>query len=340
MHLCLGLRPDPETGEFAAEDLAYAKQLGVDHAQIRTEWMLEPTKKGPVPRERLLRCREQLEAAGIALAVVLLPQGRDTQYWQARLGAPGRDQEIEDVCESLRAISEAGVPVVEWTWSIPDVWGNIKGKTNWGRGGAGVRAFDYDLVEKAGPVTPSEAVSAEEMWDRLGYFMQRVMPVAEECGLRMALHPHDPPTPFLRGEARVLGSIEGLKRFVEMVPSPANGLNFCQGTIAEMEADVIAAIRYFGERDKINHVHFRDISGTTFSFRETFVDNGDTNMVAAMQAYREIGYRYCMMPDHTPRVAGDSGYGHTGRAYALGYIRALMQATDTTAEPAEGGASQ
>ncbi len=326
MHLCLGLRPDTETGLFAPDDLTYAKQLGVTHAQFRTEWMLAPSKKGAIPRDKLGRCCEQLDAAGLVAGVALLPQGRDTQYWEARLGTPGRDQEIDDVCESLRNIAEVGISVVEWTWSIPDVWGSIPGGRTVGRGGARVRSFDYDLVEKAGPVTPEEAVDADQMWERLSYFMQRVIPVAEECGLRMALHPHDPPTPFLRGEARILGNVEGLKKFIELVPSPANGLNFCQGTVAEMQADVIETIRYFGERDKINHVHFRDITGTTFSFNETFVDDGDTDMVAAMRAYHEVGYRYAMMPDHTPRIAGDTSYGHIGRGFALGYIRGLMDA--------------
>jgi len=328
MHLCLGLRPNPETGQFAPDDLAYATQLGVNHTQIRTEWMLEPTKKGPIPSDALARCRDQLDAAGIALAVVLLPQGRDTQYWEARLGTPGREREVEDVCESLRVIADMGVPVVEWTWSIPDVWGSITGNTDWGRGGARVRAFDYDLVEKAGPVTPAEAVSAEEMWERVGWFLERIVPVAEEVGVRLALHPHDPPTPFLRGEARVLGTLEGLRRLIELQPSPANGLNFCQGTVAEMGVDVIEAIRWFGERDRINHVHFRNVKGAVPSFEESFIDDGDTDMVAAMRAYRDTGYRYAMMPDHTPRIAGDSSYGHIGRAFALGYMRALMQALD------------
>ena len=328
MHLCLGLRPDPDTGLFAPDDLAYARQLGVTHAQFRTEWMLEPTKKGPIPQDKLQRCCDQLHAEGLAAAVALLPQGRETQYWEARLGTPGRDREIDDVCESLRNIGAAGVPVVEWTWSIPDVYGSVPGGNNLGRGGAQVRVFDYALVEETGPVTPREATSAEQMWERLEYFLERVVPVAEECGLRLALHPHDPPTPFLRGEARALGSVEGMKKLVELVPSPANGLNFCQGTVAEMGVDVIGAIRYFGERDKINHVHFRNVKGAMPSFQESFIDDGDTDMRAAMGAYHEVGYRYSMMPDHTPRVAGDTSYGHIGRAFAVGYMRALIQTVE------------
>ena len=188
-----------------------------------------------------------------------------------------------------------------------------------------VRRFDYDLVKDV-PAYAGEAVEADEMWERLEYFLTRIVPVAEEAGVRLALHPHDPPTPYLRGEARILNSFEGMKRLVELVPSEVNGLNFCQGTVAEMGIDVIGAIRYFGERDKLNHVHFRNVKGSVPRFDESFVDDGDTDMLEAVRAYHEVGYRYAMMPDHTPHIAGDSPYGHRGRAYAIGYMRALMQA--------------
>ncbi len=323
MYLCLGLT------EFSDETLAFAKQLGVDYVKICGGHLMGPAQQGVLPADGLQALQEKLDRFGLSLAVVLLPQGRDTQYWNARLGRPERDQEIEDVCETIRVIAAAGVPVVEWTWSIPDVWGSISGDNDWGRGGARVRRFDYDLVKEV-PAYPGEAVEAEEMWERLEYFLSRIVPVAEETGVRLALHPHDPPTPYLRGEARILSSFEGMKRLVELVPSEANGLNFCQGTVAEMGIDVIGAIRYFGERDKINHVHFRDVKGAVPKFDESFVDDGDTDMLEAMRAYHEVGYRYAMMPDHTPRIAGDSPQGHRGRAYAIGYMRGLMEAVERT----------
>jgi mannonate dehydratase len=182
------------------------------------------------------------------------------------------------------------------------------------------------VVKDIGPVEPEEAMDADTMWERLLWFLERIVPTAEEVGVRLALHPHDPPTPWLRGEARIIGTIEGLQRLIEEVPSPVNGLNFCQGTIAEMGADVVAAIHWFGERDRINHVHFRNVKGSVPRFDESFIDDGDTDMYAAMRAYHEVGYRYAMMPDHTPAIAGDTPWGHRGRAYALGYMRALMEA--------------
>jgi mannonate dehydratase len=322
MHLCLGMRLKGEPAIFDPDDLAFAAQFGVLGVKICGSDLISRENGNVLHAEDLERITRQLEEFGIALSVVLLPQGRDTQYWNARLGRPEREQEALDVCETLRVIGEFGVPVVEWTWSVPDVFGSTRGT---GRGGAGVRRFDYEAVREIPPVEPCEAMDAETMWERMLWFLRAIIPAAEEADVRLALHPHDPPCPWLRGEARIIGSIEGLQRLFEEVPSPANGLNFCQGTIAEMGADVIEAICLFGGQDRINHVHFRDVKGAVPFFDESFIDDGDTDMHAAMRAYSEVGYRYAMMPDHTPSVAGDTPYGHRGRAYALGYMRALME---------------
>ncbi|GAG40946.1 unnamed protein product, partial [marine sediment metagenome] len=244
--------------------------------------LMGPGARGPMARADMQRMKKWLGSYGVEIAVVLLPQGRDTQYWNARFGRPERDREIEDVSETIRVIAEAGVPVVEYTWSVPDVWGSTPEGAE-GRGGVHVRSFDYDRVKDA-PPEPGEGSTAEEMWERLNYFLERVIPAAEDAGVRLAFHPHDPPTPMLKGEARILGNLEGLRRLIEMFPSEANGLNFCQGTVAEMGVDVIEAIRYFGKRDKINHVHFRNVRGAVPRFDESFIDDGDVDMLAAMRA--------------------------------------------------------
>ena len=121
-------------------------------------------------------------------------------------------------------------------------------------------------------------------------------------------------------------SLEGMKRLVETVPSDANGLNFCQGTVAEMGIDVIDAIRYFGSRGRIHYVHFRDVRGAVPAFTETFIDDGDVDMIAAMRAYKEVGYAGPICPDHAPRIVGDDGWRHGGQAFAFGYLKALMDA--------------
>ncbi len=194
-----------------------------------------------------------------------------------------------------------------------------------GRGGAVVRHFDYGKAKRA-PSDPVFPASAEEVWERIAYFLQRVVPVAERAGVRLACHPDDPPVPTLKGETRVLGTLEGLKRLIDIVPSEANGLNFCQGTVAEMGVDVIEAIRYFGSRSKIHHVHFRNVKGSVPRFEEAFIDDGDVDMLEALRAYKEVGYRGTIMPDHWPQVVGDSPL--IARAHALGYMKALMQALD------------
>ena len=323
MKLALGL------SEFSDEDFRFAKQLGVDHVKIGAGALMGPEQRGRLQEQKLRELQDWLGSYGISIAVVLLPQGRGTQYWNARLGRPGRDREIEDVCESIQVIGEASVPVVEYTWSIVNVWGHVPGRNTWGRGGARVKRFDYERVKDA-TAPPGEGTSGEEMWDRLLYFLERVIPAAEAAGVRLACHPHDPPPPTLRGEARILGTVEGLTRLVDSIPSDANGLNFCQGTITEMGVDVIETIRHFGERDKINHVHFRNVRGSVPRFDEVFVDDGDVDMLDAMRTYHEVGYKYALMPDHVPGMAGDTPRGHRARAHAIGYMRGLMQAVGAT----------
>lgn len=309
------------------EQMLFFRQLGVECVKLSGGRLMPPKQCGVLPKDALQRVQDRLARHDLTLDVLLLPQGPGTQYWNARFGRPERDREIEDVCRTIEICGECGISVVEWTWSIIDVWGSTFGE--WGRGGARVRRFDYDQVKDV-PPEPGWGVGADEMWERLEYFLVRIVPAAERAGVRLALHHQDPPGPWLKGEARILGDFEGMKRVIEMSPSVANGLNFCQGTVAEHpQADVVGMIRYFGERDKINHVHFRNVRGRDTSvpkFDESFIDDGNVDMLAALRAYHEVGYRYAIMPDHWPQIVGDTPLGHRSRAYALGYIKALMQA--------------
>jgi mannonate dehydratase len=189
----------------------------------------------------------------------------------------------------------------------------------------------YEKTPQDPPLTEAGPISEEAAWERITYFLKRVIPVAEEYKVRMACHPHDPGMPRdrgFRGVHRVLGSVDGLKRFIEITPSPYHGLNFCQGTVSEMldkpGEQIFDVIRYFGARGKIFNVHFRNIRGGFLNFQETFPDDGDVNMIRAMRAYREVGYDGMLMPDHVPRIDGDAG-GKQAFAYAYGYIQALIQ---------------
>ena len=320
MKLAVGLT------ELSDDNFRFLAQLGVPYVKL-DHWSLlmsEPGGCGVLKADELRKLQGQLKPFGIEPYVFLLPQGPHTQYWHARFGdTPERDGEIDHVCETIRICGDCGIPVVEWTWSIVDVWGRTPGPNTAGRGGAQVSRFDYGLIKDKRPDYAVD-MGAEEMWDNVVYFMERIVPVAEQAGVRLAMHHHDPPTEVLAGEARILNSFEGMKRFVEEVESPANGLNLCQGTLAEQAgADVLGTIRYFGERDKLNHCHFRNVKGSVPKFDESFIDDGDVDMYEAMKVYKEVGYQHCLMPDHVPAMADDPK-GRASCAYAVAYIRALL----------------
>jgi mannonate dehydratase len=283
--------------------------------------------------EGLTRLRERVESFGIRLEMVPLPLSSSyitrSENPNIMLGkSPERDREIETICQMIRNAARAGIPALKYNLTILGV---VRSEPSRGRGGAHHSTFVYQKAAQDPPLTEAGLVSAEAAWERIAYFLKRVVPVAEEYKIRMACHPHDPGMPpgkGFRGVDRVLGSVDGLKRFIEIAPSSYHGLNFCQGTIAEMLArpadEIFDAIRYFGARGKIFNVHFRNIRGGFLNFQETFPDDGDVNMIRAMRVYKEIGYDGMLMPDHVPVIDGDAG-GKQAFAYAFGYIQALIQ---------------
>jgi len=309
------------SSDLSEESYLFARQFGVTHLKIAASEFLDGSHRGPVQRPKLQRVKKEIEGHGLQIGVALLPQEAGSQHWNIRLGKPEREREIEDVCRSIEILGQEGIGVVEYVFNLAAVYGS----ESWpvGRGGAVVRHFDYEHAAQA-PPEPEFAASAEEVWERIEFFLKHVVPVAERAGVKLACHPDDPPVPTLRGESRVLGSLEGMRRLIETVPSEANGLNFCQGTVAEMGVDVIQAIHEFGHR--IYHVHFRNIKGAVPRFDESFIDDGDVDMLAALQAYKEVGYTGTIMPDHWPKTTVGSPW--LARAHAVGYIKALMQALD------------
>jgi mannonate dehydratase len=318
--------------DLSEASFRFAAEFGVTHVKIDSGQLMDTAHRGPVQRDKLLTLMGQLAGYGLTIGVALLPQGAGAQHWNIRLGRPEREQEIKHVCESIRTLGGEGIGVIEYVFNLAAVFGS-ESLPN-GRGGAVVRHYDHDKALEAAPV-PEFAATAEEVWDRIAWFLERVIPVAEEAGVKMALHPDDPPVPTLRGETRVLGSLEGLEKLLALVPSDSNCLNFCQGTVAEMGVDVIDAIRSFGSRGKIQHVHFRNVQGAVPRFDESFIDDGDVDMFEALAAYKEVGYTGTIMPDHWP--ASTDGSPFTGRAFALGYMKAMMRAMDVLETPSETG---
>jgi mannonate dehydratase len=247
--------------------------------------------------------------------------------------SPERDRDIESVQKMIENCAKVGIPSIKYNMSILGV---IRTERTPGRGDAKYSTWKLAEAHPDPPITRAGRVNADQAWERITYFVERVIPVANENKIRMACHPHDPGVPpeGYQGVTRVLGTVDGLKKFISIHESPYHGLNFCQGTVSEMLADpgkeIFDVIRYFGSRQKIFNVHFRNIRGHRDEFVEVYPDEGDINFVKAIQVYKEIGYPYMLMPDHVP-VAPNDPHGLQSFAYCYGYIRALIQAVDQMA---------
>lgn len=306
--------------QLSDERLRFAKQIGASGVLLNT-----PVLPGEKRWEfmDLLRLRTHVEDYGLRLEAI--ENTPVSFYDRAMLGLPGRDEQIENYQATIRNMGRAGIPILGYHWMPNRVWRTST--TTPGRGGAQVTSFDMDLVKDA-PLTHGRVFTEEEMWKNYEYFMKAVLPVAEEAGVKMALHPDDPPVASLGGVARLFRDFEGFKRGVEIAPSPNSGLDFCMGCWSEMGPGVIEAIRFFGERGKIFYVHFRDVQGTVPRFQECFLGEGNVDVVEAMLTFKKVGFRGFMIDDHVPRMVDDTPWGHRGRALATGYMMALLEAVN------------
>ena len=244
-------------------------------------------------------------------------------YDHIMLGGPRRDEQIENMIYTVRNIARAGIPIFGYNWMPSMVW---RTKPRHIRCGALATAFDYEESKKA-PLTHGRIYSEEEMWENLEYWIKIITPVAEEEGIRLGIHPCDPPVEQLGGVPQLLRSFEAYKRLISIVESPCNAIEFCQGTFSEMKGDnIYEMIRYFGERRKILYVHFRNVSGQVPKFHEEFVNTGYVDMYKAMKIYQEVDFDGFFIDDHVPNTFQDTEWGHRGRAFANGYIQGLIEA--------------
>ena len=281
--------------------------------------MAGDTSEPPWKEEDIRRIKDRVEAAGLKVGNLMLHDFRD-----AVLGRPGADKAIENVCESIRVAGKVGIPVLEYNWYALRAMGGYYKKP--GRGGSQLAAHDYDRSRDL-PVLPDIGEhTAEQLWTRYERFLKAVIPVAERAGVRMAVHPNDPPPPKYRGIEQILGSVDGLRHLCDIVRSPANGITFDTGVTREMGSDPIENIKWFGQRDQINHVHFRNVllEVPRQKYTETFIDAGDNDMMACLRALHATGYPRLLHPDHVPESAGDPGQ-RAGWAYAVGQIKAMMR---------------
>ncbi len=300
-----------------------AAQIGVTDAVVHTLEIGDGRRSWDY--DSLLRMRNSFRNAGLDVAVI---EGGVPITDTTRLGREGRDEEIEEFKQFLRDVGSLGIPVVCYDWMAGLRWARTSVDVR-SRGGSLTTGYD-DGEMQGGPPDPIAPVSEETLWESLEYFLKRVVPVAEEAEVRLGLHPDDPPLPEVRGVARIARSVEAYDRVLEIYPSEYNGVTFCQGNFAAMGVDVPKTIRHFG--DAINFVHFRDVEGTARAFVETWHDDGPTDMLEAMRAYREVGFDGPMRPDHVPTMATEKnenpGYETLGRLFAVGYMTGLWESVE------------
>ncbi|TDF92389.1 mannonate dehydratase [Paenibacillus piri] len=299
-----------------------AKQMGVNYAV------------GPLPKEEnglkpwdfvnLMHMKKRFNDSGLELAVI---ESRPPAN-KIKLGLPGRDEEIAVIQELIRNMGKVGIPVWCYDFMAEFNWFRTSTTTRT-RGGALVSSYDHSLMKDA-PFTENAPISEDQLWENLKYYLEAIVPVAEESKVKLALHPDDPPISPIRGVSRILTSASALQRAIDLVPSEYSGITLCQGTLATAGDHIPTVIRSFAEQGKLFFVHFRDVRGTAEKFEETFHDDGKTNMLEAMRTYFEVGYTGPARPDHVPTMAGEDnahpGYELLGRLFGVGYIKGLMEA--------------
>lgn len=284
--------------------------------------------------------KKQIESHGLVLEAI---ENFDPSHWyDILLDGPKRNRQMEDLKTIIKNIGKAGIPVMGYYFSLAGVWGWSPSES--GRGKAKSVEFILDNIDPETPIPEGMVwnmiyntgkstgtvapVSPEEIWQRYSDFLTEIVPVAEECGVKLAAHPDDPPVPELRGTSRLFYSGKEYEKLLKIVDSPCNGMEFCMGTIQEMpDSDIYAMLDTYSQKEKIAYIHFRNVKGKVPHYREVFVDEGDIDMVKALKILKKNDYRGVLIPDHTPEMTCDAAW-HAGMAYALGYMKGVMQALE------------
>jgi mannonate dehydratase len=326
-----GIHLGTKLGSKATEqEIAFVKQLGVEWV---TTYMPEPSDHNA---ENYRRIKERFAQYGLQIYRIQNPRGQNVP--EIILGLPGRDERIAEFAQYLRDLGEAGIYHATYAHQANGIWRTGREAL---RGGATHVGFRLEQAGAArgswggasweGEFTHGRAFREEELWDAYAYFIERVVPVAEEAGVYVGVHPDDPPVYPLGGVPRcIFGSFEGFQRAVEMADSPNWGMSICVGTWLEggeaIGADVCQAIRHFGAQKKLFHVHFRNVTAPLpEGFCETFLDDGYMDMYRVMEALHDVGFDGVVISDHLPDMVG--GY-YAAEAFAIGYMRALVQALE------------
>ena len=321
--ICLGV-----SGVVDEPGMRRVKQIGVDH--VLTGGPGLPWEEAEV-RARI----ERFKAGGLTLCNMMI-SGFDDVIW----GRPGAGAQIDHVITSIRAAGKAGLPVIEYNFYAHRLTEGYKEET--GRAGAGYTAYDYELSRSLPPRDGVGTHTRAEQLKRAARFLEAVVPEAEKANVRLALHPNDPPVPRSRGSEQLMATLEHWKEYLNLVKSPFNGMTFDCGVTREMGEDPVAVCRYLGERDCINHVHFRNVvvRRPYVDYTEVFLDDGQVDMFGVMKELVRQKYPRAIYPEHPRALDVDrergalrnqypGGGGFAGEIYNVGYTRAMLQAALT-----------
>jgi mannonate dehydratase len=284
--------------------------------------------------EEMRTIREEIEDAGLSLAAI---ENLDPAIWHdVLLDGPKRAEQIEDVKTTIRRMGEAGIPVLGYNFSIAGVCGRVSGP--WGRGGAVTVGMDGPVEDVAVPngsvwnmVYDQHAAEGflpttthAELWRRLEAFLAEVIPVAEQAGVRLALHPDDPPMPTMRRQPRLVYQPYMYQRVIDAMPSKSNALELCVGTLAEMtEGDIYQAVEEYCRQGKIAYIHLRNVRGKVPHYQETFIDEGEVDMTRILTILARNGFEGVVIPDHTPQMSCSAPW-QAGMAHTIGYIAGVL----------------
>lgn len=333
----------------------FARQCGATHAVVHLVDYFRSGEEGrsnqPVGKSRwgiaggsdedwtvssLTAIKEDLAEHGLTLAAI---ENFDPAHWHdVLLDGPKKAQQLEHLKQIIRNVGEVGIPVIGYNFSLAGVSSRVEGRFS--RGGARSVAMDgvddtpipngmvWNMIyDENAPEGTLPTISHEVLWNRLKYFLDALLPVAEEAGVRLAAHPDDPPMPFVRGQPRLVYQQSMYQRLIDMHPSSSNALEFCLGSLAEMtEGDLYETTKHHARAGDIAYIHFRNVSGKVPHYQETFVDDGDIDMERIIKILTDVGYDGVLIPDHTPLMDCDAPW-HAGMAYASGYMRALLNQT-------------
>lgn len=337
-----GSRPPSEENQkfWTDERLSLARQFGCESI---IAWVPLPEGDGVWHKEDILKLKRQVENHGMQLDGI---ENFHPAHWDhIVLGEDGRQQQMENICKTIQNAGEAGIKYFGYSFSACGVQGycdeGVAGGNSGGRGMSSIRRFNAKYIDDTpspnqnfwfktridrrspeGTIPPADE---KTVWNRFSYFLENALPVAEKAGIKLCAHPDDPPVPYLKGIYRPLHSVDGLRKLIKMFDSPANCLEFCQGTISTMQGvDIYSVIEEFASQGKIGYVHFRNTSGQFPEFSEVFIDDGYVDMPRAIECYAKHGFEGTIIPDHTPHITSPDPW-FTGMGYALGYIRGIMQ---------------